>query len=153
MLTGRDVFTTQVVALRHKGPLRPEVKTLAEMFAEGYDTTCVGFGGNPSSRGFDKVHRVSRLGKLERGVQPQGAESQRRGHPRELIRLARKRDPSSSSCATWTRTALPPPAPHERMFYHGNEFDKRNKSMEPVMAFKPFRDFLFGFDAAGRHRQ
>ena len=26
MLTGMDVFTTQVVALRHKGPLRPEVQ-------------------------------------------------------------------------------------------------------------------------------
>jgi arylsulfatase A-like enzyme len=28
------------------------------------------------------------------------------------------------------------------MFYHGNEFDRRNRSMEPVMAFKPFRDFF-----------
>src|SRR5579871_390344 len=40
MLTGRDVFGTQVVALRHQGPLRPEVKTLAEMLSEaGYSTT------------------------------------------------------------------------------------------------------------------
>ena len=31
MLTGMDVFSTQVVALRHQGPLRPEVKTLAEI--------------------------------------------------------------------------------------------------------------------------
>jgi arylsulfatase A-like enzyme len=28
------------------------------------------------------------------------------------------------------------------MFYHGNESDPTNKSMEPVMAFKPFRDFF-----------
>ena len=35
-----------------------------------------------------------------------------------------------------------PPAPYERMFYHGNELDPKNKSMEPVMAFKPFRDFF-----------
>ena len=27
MLTGMDVFSTQVVALRHTGPLRPEVRT------------------------------------------------------------------------------------------------------------------------------
>ena len=53
MLTGRDVFGTQVVALRHKGPLRPEVPTLAEMLSDaGYNTTCVGFSGNPASRGF-----------------------------------------------------------------------------------------------------
>lgn len=30
MLTGTDCFTNQVVALRHQGPLRAEVKTLPE---------------------------------------------------------------------------------------------------------------------------
>ncbi len=79
MLTGMDVFTTQVVALRHKGPLRPEVQTLPEILrAEGYNTTCVGFTGNPSSRGFDKYIDYPGLGQLERRAQPQGAESQRR---------------------------------------------------------------------------
>src|SRR4028119_657272 len=54
MLTGMDAFSTQVIALRHKGPLRPEVQTLPEILREaGYDTSCVGFSGNPSSRGFD----------------------------------------------------------------------------------------------------
>jgi arylsulfatase A-like enzyme len=28
------------------------------------------------------------------------------------------------------------------MFYHGNETDKRNRSMDPVMGFKPFCDFF-----------
>ena len=36
---------------------------------------------------------------------------------------------------------LPPP-PYERMFYHGDEFDPANKSMEPVMDFKPFCDYF-----------
>ena len=54
MLTGRDCFGTQVVALRHQGPLRAEAPTAAEIFRSlGYDTTCVGFSGNPSGRGFD----------------------------------------------------------------------------------------------------
>ena len=35
-----------------------------------------------------------------------------------------------------------PPAPFERMFYSGDEFDPKNKSMEPVFAFKPFCDFF-----------
>jgi arylsulfatase A-like enzyme len=35
-----------------------------------------------------------------------------------------------------------PPEPFERAFYHGNECALRNKSMRPVMAFKPFRDFF-----------
>ncbi len=44
MLTGQDVFSTQVVALRHKGPLREEVRTLPEILSQaGYNTTCVGF--------------------------------------------------------------------------------------------------------------
>ncbi len=46
MLTGRDCFGTQVVALRHKGGLREDVPTLAEMLRdEGYNTSCVGFTG------------------------------------------------------------------------------------------------------------
>src|SRR5256885_11499487 len=54
MLTGRDCFGTRVVALRHQGGLRPEVATLPEMLREaGYVSTCVGFTGNPSARGFD----------------------------------------------------------------------------------------------------
>jgi arylsulfatase A-like enzyme len=54
MLTGLDCFSTQVVALRHKGGLRTDMKTLPEILKEeGYNTSCVGFTGNPSSRGFD----------------------------------------------------------------------------------------------------
>ena len=74
MLTGLDAFGTQVVALRHKGGLREDVQTLPEILRDqGYATTCVGFTGNPSSRGFRQVHRVSELGQLERGAQSQGA--------------------------------------------------------------------------------
>src|SRR5688500_6395605 len=54
MLTGMDCFGHETVALRHKGELTPRVKTLAEILKEqGYNTTCVGFAGKPSSRGFD----------------------------------------------------------------------------------------------------
>ena len=55
MLTGMDCFGTDVVALRHKGPLTDEVRTMAEVLGdEGYETLCVGFTGNPASRGFQK---------------------------------------------------------------------------------------------------
>src|SRR5262249_18350203 len=54
MLTGMDCFSHQVVALRHQGGLTDRVRTLPEILREhGYQTTCVGFSGNPSSRGFD----------------------------------------------------------------------------------------------------
>jgi len=143
MLTGQDVFTTQVVALRHKGPLRPEVKTLAEILREeGYDTTCVGFGGNPSSRGFDKYIEFPGWGSWNEGRSPKAQNLNDVALP-ELDRLARKRDPFFLFLRHMDpHSPYLPPAPFERMFYHGNEFDKRNKSMEPVMAFKPFRDFF-----------
>src|SRR5258708_28096354 len=52
MLTGMDCFSTQVVALRHKAGLRPDVTTMAEVMRDfGYNTTCVGFTGNHSSPG------------------------------------------------------------------------------------------------------
>src|SRR5512136_1599161 len=71
MLTGMDVFSTQVVALRHKGPLRPEVKTLAEILREaGYTTTCVGFDGNAASRGFDKYLSYAGWGSWNEGRSP-----------------------------------------------------------------------------------
>ena len=77
MLTGLDVFSTQVVALRHQGPLRPEVKTLAEILRdEGYHTVCVGFDGNSSTS---------------------------RSCPRSTA-CSPPTSRFSSSCATWTRT-------------------------------------------------
>ena len=35
-----------------------------------------------------------------------------------------------------------PPEPFDRMFYEGNEFDKKNHSMDPVFAFKPFATYF-----------
>ena len=143
MLTGMDVFSTQVVALRHKGQLRAEVPTLAEILREeGYNTTCVGFSGNPSSRGFDEYLTFPGWGSWNEGRSPKAQNLNDVAIP-ELQRLARKRDPFFLFLRHMDPHApYLPPAPFERMFYHGNETDPKNKSMEPVMAFKPFRDFF-----------
>jgi arylsulfatase A-like enzyme len=143
MLTGMDLFNTQVVALRHKGPLRPEVKTLAEVLREkGYQTTCVGFSGNPASRGFDTYLTYEGWGSWNEGRSPKAQNLNRVAIP-ELERLAKQREPFFLFLRHMDPHApYLPPEPFERMFYHGNECDPRNKSMEPVMAFKPFRDFF-----------
>lgn len=143
MLTGMDVFNTQVVALRHQGPLRPEVSTLAEILREeGYNSTCVGFTGNPSSRGFDTYLDYEAWGSWNEGRSPKAENLNAVALP-ELARLAKKRRPFFLFLRHMDPHApYLPPAPFERMFYHGNETDPKNKSMEPVMAFKPFRDFF-----------
>ncbi|MEM7535895.1 MAG: sulfatase [Chloroflexota bacterium] len=143
MLTGRDCFGTQVVALRHQGPLRAEVPTLAEMLRdEGYNTTCVGFSGNPAARGFDKYLDYPAWGSWDQGRSPKAQKLNEVTMP-ELERLAgddkpfflflRHMDPHAPYL---------PPEPYERAFYHGDECDPSNKSMEPVLSFKPFCDFL-----------
>jgi arylsulfatase A-like enzyme len=143
MLTGQDCFSTQVVALRHQGPLRPEVKTLPELLkAEGYNTTCVGFSGNPSSRGFDTYLEFPGWGSWNEGRSPKAQNLNDVAIP-ELGRLASDDKPFFLFLRHMDPHApYLPPAPYERMFYHGNETDPQNKSMEPVMNFKPFRDFF-----------
>ena len=144
MLTGLDTFSTQVVALRHQGPLREEVKTLAEILREsGYDTTCVGFSG-PSARGFDTYLEFSGWGPDESGRSPKAENLNKTTLP-ELNRLIDQSD--EKPFFLFLRHMDPhspylPPAPYERMFYHGNECDPSNTSMEPVMAFKPFCDYF-----------
>jgi len=143
MLTGMDVFSTQVVALRHKGPMRSEVSSLPEILREaGYNTTSIGFEGNPASRGFDKYINYAGWGSWNEGRSPKAENLNAVAIP-ELERLAKGKKPF----LLFLRHMDPhapylPPAQFERMFYHGDETDPKNKSMEPVMAFKPFRDFF-----------
>ncbi|WP_248926136.1 sulfatase [Paenibacillus hamazuiensis] len=143
MLTGQDIFGTDVVALRHKGPIGNHVRTLAEVLREnGYNTTCVGFTGNPSSRGFDKYLDYEAWMPDEEGRCPK-AENLNDVTIPELNRLAgedkpfflflRHMDPHSPYL---------PPKPFERLFYGKDERDPSNRSMDPVYGFKPFADFL-----------
>ncbi|SDW13757.1 sulfatase [Paenibacillus sp. CF384] len=144
MLTGMDVFGTDVVALRHEGPLGGHVDTLAEVLeANGYNTTCIGFTGNPSARGFQTyLNYESWLPEQESGRAPKAENLNNVAIP-ELERLAaedkpfflfmRHMDPHSPYL---------PPQPFERMFYGKDEKDPSNTSMEPVYDFKPFGDYL-----------
>ncbi len=137
MLTGFDCFSTDCVALRHKGLLNPELKTLPEILREnGYISTCIGFGGNPSGRGFDEYISYG-------DWEPEKAENMNNVAIPELERLAdqdkpwllfmRHMDPHSPYYAK---------KPFDRLFYGGDEFDKDNKSLNPVYSFKPFRDYF-----------
>jgi len=143
MLTGMDVIHSQVVALRHRGPLRPEIATLPEVLREhGYTSTCVGFSGNPASRGFDKYLDFPGWGSWNEGRSPK-AENLNQVTIPEIERLSKSKQPFFLFLRHMDPHApYLPPAPFERMFYHGKECDPKNRSMDPVMAFKPFCDFF-----------
>lgn len=143
MFTGLDCFGTQVVALRHKGGLRPDMKTMAEIMRdEGYNTTCVGFTGNPASRGFDTYLDYAQWGSWDEGRCEKAQLLNDVALP-ELDRLVADDKPFFLFLRHMDPHApYLPPTPFERIFYHGDECDPSNKSMEPVLSFKPFRDFL-----------
>ena len=143
MLTGMDIFSTQCVALRHRGPLTPKVKTLGQILRKaGYNTACVGFTGNPAARGFSKYIDYPSWGSWNEGRSHKAEDLNAVAIP-EIDRLAKCSRPFFVLLRHMDPHApYLPPAPYERMFYHGNECDRKNKSMKPVMAFKPFCDFF-----------
>ncbi len=143
MFTGMDTFGTDVVALRHEGPLGDHVKTLAEILGEaGYKTTCVGFSGNQASRGFQNYIDFSGWGDFESGRSPK-AENLNAVTIPELKRLAGEEEPFFLFLRHMDpHSPYLPPRPFERIFYDRDEFDPANKTLEPVMAFKPFCDYF-----------
>ena len=143
MFTGLDCFGTGVVALRHQGTFAKGVKTLPEILRkEGYATTCVGFEGNPASRGFDKYLSYPGWGSWKEGRSPKAEKLNEVAIP-ELRRLAQGKKPFFLFLRHMDpHSPYLPPEPFHRMFYGGNEFDQKNKSMQPVFAFKPFADYF-----------
>ncbi len=143
MLTGLDCFGTDVVALRHRGPLGDHVTTLPELLESlGYETTCVGFEGNPAARGFRNYLSFEGWASDATGQSPKAQALNEVTIP-ELKRLAggdapfflfmRHMDPHSPYL---------PPQPFMRIFYDGDEKDPSNRSLDPVYEFEPFADYF-----------
>lgn len=143
MLTGMDCFGSDVVALRHNGPLGNHVTTLAELLEQsGYNTTCIGFTGNPSSRGFQKYMDYEGWGPDESGRSPK-AENMNAVAVPELKRLAQENKPFFLFLRHMDpHSPYLPPRPYERIFYDGNEFDPSNDSLKEVYEFKVFADYF-----------
>lgn len=143
MLTGLDEFGNTLVALRHEGTMPDDVKSLPEILREhGYESTCVGFQGNPAARGFDNYINFTGWGGWDERPLMKADNLNAVAIP-ELKRLAgqdkpfylflRHMDPHSPYL---------PPMPFERMFYSGDECDPNNHSLEGMKSFKPFCDYL-----------
>jgi arylsulfatase A-like enzyme len=144
MMTGMDLFNTNVVALRHEGGLPDGLKTLAEVLGEnGYNTTCVGFTGNVGGKGYQKYIDFAGWGAWEQG-RAHKAENLNEVAIPELERLAKEDKPFFLFLRHMDpHSPYLPPEPFHKMFYQGDEFDRNNKSLEPVYKFKPFCDYFY----------
>jgi arylsulfatase A-like enzyme len=143
MFTGLDCFGMDVVALRHEGGLRKDFPTLAEILGEaGYNTSCIGFSGNPASRGFQKYIDFEGWGSWQAG-RSHKAENLNKVTIPELERLSDKNKPFFLFMRHMDpHSPYLPPLPFERLFYHGNETDRKNKSLNKAWTFKPFCDYF-----------
>ena len=142
IVTGKDVFSTQMVSLSPNGPLDKKYPTLPEILKKaGYTSTCVGFDGG-FYRGFDQYltfegwpaweDRPARKAENLNAVAiPAMEQMHASGNP--FLLFLRHMDPHSPYL---------PPAPFDQMFYSKDPCDKKNKSMKPLRAFKPFADYL-----------
>ena len=139
MMTGKDLYAHQITGQSHTPEPQPNVKMLAELLAEqGYYTAAADNLGRWFARGFQHVESY-------------GWDAAVKSHSRKgeavvqsalnvIDRAAAQDDPFFLFLHFWDpHTPYLPPAPFDRMFYAGNEKDPRNKSMEPVWAFEPFR--------------
>jgi arylsulfatase A-like enzyme len=148
LLTGRDCFGTGTVSLRDTAPIR--APTLAQMLsADGYATSCIGFSTPPVTQGFVTCQDyVSWGGWEERPLRK--AECLADLAVPELRRLAGGGRPFFLMLRYMdVHSPYLPPPPFDRMFYGGNECDPANRSMEPVLAFRPFGDYFAGWMPPG----
>ncbi len=150
MLTGMDIFSTNCVALRHKGDLQDTIRTLPKILGdEGYETVCVGFKGNAASCEFQNYLEFKGRGGREEGCLRK-AECLNEVASPELDHLAKSDKPFFMMLRHMDpHSPYMPPSPYDRMFYHGNECDPANTSMEPIMNFKPFSDFFASWMPGG----
>ena len=140
MLTGRDCFGTGVVGLRHKGDVAaPMLPTILEQ--AGYSTCCVGFPGNPASRGFQTYLEYDGWGD-EPGSMP-------KAHALNEVTIPYLRTVAGSGDPFFLflrhmdpHSPYLPPAPFDRLFYEGDELDPSNHSLDGLYAFAPFADYF-----------
>ena len=116
----------------------------AEILREkGYTSTCIGFEGNASGRGYDKYLGFAGWGPDHDDGRAHKAQNLNDVAIPELERLAkqdqpfflfmRHMDPHSPYLA---------PKPFQDIFFQGDAFDPNDKRMQKVYDFKPFGDYI-----------
>jgi arylsulfatase A-like enzyme len=117
-----------------------KAKTLPEILRpHGYKSLCVGFGGNPGGRGFDRYAEYEEAWGSWEDRPLRKAERLNDVAIPEIRKLSRGKEPWMVMLRHMDpHTPYLPPDPYSRMFYDGNECRKGNKSMDKCRKFKPF---------------
>ena len=140
--TGVDAMRHQVVSHAGKIELDASIPTLAELLkARGYFTAAVDNLGRWFTRGFDAV--LPYRWATDPRVAWRKAEAVNAQAITALDLVANQTRPWFLFVHYWDpHTPYLPPAPFDRMFYPGDPYDPANRSMDPVFAFEPFREYF-----------
>ena len=131
------------------------MQTLPEVLRDaGYDNVCVGFSGNPSSRGFDKYVDFPGWGSWPEGRSPKAQNLNEVALP-ELDRPAQQ---ARIPFFLFLRHMDPhapylPPEPFERMFYQRERARPQEQLHGAGDGLQALPRLLRQLDAAGHHRQ
>ena len=143
MMTGRDCFGTDVVAL-HQKKIIDGVPVLAEILREhGYTSTCIGFEGNASGRGYDKYIGFPGWGPDHDDGRAHKAQNLNEVAIPELERLAKQDQPFMLFMRHMDpHSPYLPPVPFQDMYFQGDACDPEDQRMQKVYDFKPFGDYI-----------
>lgn len=140
--TGVDVMRHQVAS--HGGSVEPDrsIPFLAELLRErGLFTVSVDNLGKWFVRGFEAV--LPYRWPIDPSIPWRKAEAVNAQALAALDLVAKQTRPWFLFVHYWDpHTPYLPPPPFDRMFYPGDPFDPRHRSMEPVFAFEPFRAYF-----------
>ena len=139
VLTGVDAFTHQIVAHGGALDLDPKIPLLAERFkAAGYFTGAADNLGRWFTRGFD-VYQGYRWDTDPTGRSPKG-QAVNTAADTVFARLAGQDRPFFCFLHYWdVHTPYLPPDPFWGMFYDGDPKDPKNRSLQAMWDFEPFR--------------
>lgn len=142
MLTGCDAFRHQVVANGAKVEPAAGVRMLAEILKErGYWTGAADNLGRWFARGYDRYEGYQ-WARDSSGAWRKG-EAVNKTALSVLNEAASQEKPWFVFAHYWDpHTPYLPPPPFDRCFYHGNERDPSNRSMDEALSFPPFEAYF-----------
>ncbi len=142
MMTGKDVYAHQITSQSGSPEPAEGVKMIAELLKEqGYFTASADNLGRWFLRGVD--HTEDYKWEISQPSAWRKAEAVNNAAIKALTHCADQDSPFFLFLHYWDpHTPYLPPAPFDRMFYAGNEYDPDNDSMDELWDFENFKHYF-----------